>query len=117
MARVAVSTNFRLTEDNFDRFRRASKEQRERALDAVGQYAKGEARLRSPVDTGHLRENIEYKSDDKQAIIGTDVEYGVYVEKGTRKMDAQPYITPAVEENQHNINTLFERYLDDYGDG
>ena len=51
-----------------------------------------------PVDTGRLRGSI---TTDKRYIqkflvrIGTNVDYGIYVELGTKKMDARPYLFPA----------------------
>ena len=50
------------------------------------------------VDTGRLRGSI---TTDKRYIqkflvrIGTNVDYGIYVEFGTKKMDARPYLFPA----------------------
>lgn len=51
-----------------------------------------------PVDTGRLRGSI---TTDKRYIqkylvkVGTNVDYGIYVEFGTKKMDARPYLFPA----------------------
>jgi len=51
-----------------------------------------------PVDTGRLRGSI---TTDKRYIqkflvrIGTNVDYAIYVELGTKKMDARPYLLPA----------------------
>lgn len=51
-----------------------------------------------PVDTGRLRGSI---TTDKRYIqmflveVGTNVDYGPYVELGTKKMDARPYLFPA----------------------
>lgn len=50
------------------------------------------------VDTGWLRGSI---TTDKRYIqkflvmVGTNVDYGPYVEFGTKKMDARPYLFPA----------------------
>lgn len=52
-----------------------------------------------PVDTGKLQASIRTTRDAPlQAAIGPrDVEYCVYVEYGTYKMRAQPYMRPAAE--------------------
>lgn len=78
------------------------------ALLAVGEFIKGEAQLRCPVRTGNLKNSITYVVDEpgKRTIIGTPVEYSIYVEKGTSKMRAQPYLTPALEENKQRIEKL-----------
>lgn len=54
-----------------------------------------------PVDTGRLRSSItnELASDrgGLYADVGTNVEYGVYVELGTSRAAAQPFLRPAIE--------------------
>jgi HK97 gp10 family phage protein len=52
-----------------------------------------------PVDTGRLQASIQTTRDAPlQATIGPrGVEYCVYVEYGTYKMRAQPYMRPAAE--------------------
>lgn len=57
---------------------------------------------RCPVDTGRLRSSITWTiGQDEQgayATIGSDVEYAAYVELGTSRMRARPYLVPAVLE-------------------
>lgn len=49
-----------------------------------------------PVDTGNLRDHIFYEELENGIRIFTrDVIYDVFVEYGTRKMAAQPFMTPA----------------------
>lgn len=54
-----------------------------------------------PVDTGRLRSSIAQAlgSDGEglYGIVGTDVEYGPYIEFGTSRMRAQPYLRPALD--------------------
>lgn len=58
------------------------------------------AKQAAPVDTGRLRSSITHALDrDGQgvfAIIGTDVEYAIFQELGTRFMSAQPFLAPAL---------------------
>lgn len=53
-----------------------------------------------PVDTGRLRSSITHSlaTDERGllALIGTNVEYARYVEFGTRRMRAQPYLRPSL---------------------
>lgn len=51
----------------------------------VGEFVAGDAKLRCPVDLGNLRESIFYKVDENKlsVIIGTNVEYAIYIEFGT----------------------------------
>lgn len=70
-----------------------------RALERIGLQAEGYAKDLCPVDTGNLRNSITHTSDSKAAYIGTNVEYGKYVELGTVKMAAQPFLKPAAADH------------------
>lgn len=56
-----------------------------RGLEKCGLVAEGYAKKLCPVDTGNLRNSITHMVDEQEpaAIIGTDSEYGAYVELGT----------------------------------
>lgn len=56
-----------------------------RGLEKCGLVAEGYAKKLCPVDTGLLRNSITHVVDEQEsaAIIGTDSEYGAYVELGT----------------------------------
>ena len=57
-----------------------------------------EAQANCPVDTGFLRESgfIQAIGDDVQ--IGFEAPYASYVEFGTYRMAAQPFLRPALDE-------------------
>lgn len=54
-----------------------------------------------PVDTGRLRSSIgkrlEQRPDGPTGVIGSNVEYAVYVEFGTSRSPAQPFLRPALD--------------------
>ena len=51
-----------------------------------------------PVDTGALKNSIDTTMESEfTAIVAPHTEYAVFVEFGTHKMGAQPYMTPAAE--------------------
>lgn len=82
------------------------------ALDAVGVFVEGEAMERCPVDTGNLKGSINHAVvSENEVQIGTNVDYGVYVEMGTYKMAAQPFLRPACESNIGRINALFKEVI------
>lgn len=57
-----------------------------RGLEKCGLVAEGYAKKLCPVDTGLLRNSITHAlSGEPAVIIGTDSEYGAYVELGTGK--------------------------------
>lgn len=59
---------------------------------------RGHARDRAPVDTGFLKNSIQVTfPDDLTGVVFVAAEYGIYVELGTRRMAARPYLRPALE--------------------
>ena len=56
-----------------------------RALERIGLQAEGYAIDLVPVDTGDLKNSITHQvvEDEKAVYIGTNTEYGIYVEMGT----------------------------------
>jgi HK97 gp10 family phage protein len=58
------------------------------------------AKSLTPVDTGRLRSSITHELGREGrrfvARVGTNVEYAGYVEFGTRRMRAQPYLRAAI---------------------
>lgn len=58
------------------------------------------AKRTCPVDTGRLRSSITHslERDGKGLVgfVGSDVDYAIYVELGTRYSRAQPYLRPAL---------------------
>lgn len=86
----------------FDRFPEIAATMPERTSQVVRKAAfdiEGQAKNRAPVDTGALKNSIstEFEDGGLTGIIAPHVEYATYVEFGTRRMSAQPYMTPAAE--------------------
>jgi HK97 gp10 family phage protein len=65
-------------------------------LRRLAEAVKSDAKAGCPVDTGKLRESIDSEVEGDTARIGSNVPYAGYVEEGTRKMAAQPYLRPAL---------------------
>lgn len=62
-----------------------------------------------PVDTGRLQSSINVQSGGNTAVISADTEYAAFVEFGTSKMSAQPYLVPALLSNEQAIlSAIFE---------
>lgn len=66
----------------------------EQRVEVVNQLAK----IKCPVDTGNLMNSIFWRRTDWGWIVGTRVDYASFVEFGTRKMAAQPYLRPAAKQ-------------------
>ena len=70
---------------------------RDKIIRATALHVLGEARKRAPVRTGFMRDNSEVTNGDGYSNVEFHAEYAPYVELGTHKMAARPYLTPAVE--------------------
>ena len=67
---------------------------------ALGDIASG-AKNRAPVDTGALRNSVTTQTqgnrDYARGEVGPTVHYGGFVERGTSRTRAQPYLRPATD--------------------
>lgn len=107
-------------------------------LEAVGLEAEGDAKFLCAVDTGLLRNSITHgvsgelinhnytddageqsgsvsavmgTTDDKEVYIGTNVEYAPYVEYGTSRTQAQPFLRRAFEDNKEKYGRIIAKAL------
>jgi len=69
-------------------------------------YAEGSIR------TGNLYGSINYKVHKDYAEVGTPVEYAPYVEYGTRKMEAQPYMRPGMDVSRSDAIKILRGEID-----
>lgn len=69
----------------------------DQALQEAGLETEAEAKMRCPVDTGRLRASIQSHPGHLETTVSTNVEYAPYVEFGTSRMRAQPYLFPAFQ--------------------
>ena len=63
------------------------------------------------VRTGTLRNKLTHRKDRDSAYIGTNTEYAPYVELGTSRMKARPFIKPAVQNHISEYKAIIEKYL------
>lgn len=97
--------------NNSDEVRAALREKIPVVLEAIGLKAEGYAKRMAPVDTGRLRNSITHTVNEDVAVIGTNVEYAAYVEMGTSKTKAQPYLRPAVQNHQDEYIRMVKHFL------
>jgi HK97 gp10 family phage protein len=90
----------------------------------AGFLVEADAKRLCPVDTGRLRASLITRVNEAtfsarvgssvellespvaSGIVGTDVDYGIYVEMGTYKTTPRPFLTPALETNKQEILRL-----------
>ena len=97
--------------DNTDEVLKGLSDAVERALTRIGLSAEGYAKKECPVDTGNLRNSITHEvvQSEKAVYIGTNVEYAAYVELGTTRTKAKPYLKPAATEH----STVYKRIIEE----
>ena len=70
------------------------------------------AKQLAPVRTGHLRGSIYAKIQDWVAEIGAEATYALFVELGTRYMQARPYLYPAIQEHIPELERIILEALE-----
>lgn len=96
-------------EQAFDSLPLAVKNRVREVVKGIALAVQKDAKERCPVDTGRLRSSIHvlFRDDEMGAEVGTNVNYAGYVEFGTSRMRARPYMFPAAEEQQdHYTNQM-----------
>lgn len=83
------------------------------ALEEIGLLAEGYAAMKCPVDTGNLRASITHEVDagGNAVYIGTNVEYAPYVELGTARQKAQPFLRPAASGHGAEYSQVLKKAL------
>jgi HK97 gp10 family phage protein len=99
-------------------------------------YVSNQAKTLAPVDLGQLRNSVMYKTGTKQkggfnnssgeqaeleiqvepkkdeAFVGSNLDYATYQEFGTRTMNAQPFLRPAVQTlNLSDIAPIYRKEM------
>lgn len=81
----------------------------DRAVEDTARDIERVASQLAPVDTGALQTSIEVfgvmGSGERTIEAGQSLDYAAYVEYGTARQAAQPFMTPAAEQNR----TLFQQ--------
>ena len=85
----------------------ARKEAKQEALHAGSVLVQGGATLNAPVDTGNLRSSIDFEVGSEDADIFSPVIYAPFLEYGTSRQAAQPFLRSALHENKSNIIKIF----------
>ena len=107
---------YELVEDNIPSIEEEVEAAVGRALEMIGlqaeKHAKEALTQQGAVDTGRLRNSVTHQVISETAVaVGTNVEYAPYIEFGTYKMGARPYIKPAVENYLNEYKIIIENEL------
>lgn len=84
------------------------------ALEEIGLSAERFAKRACPVDTGRLRNSITHalNMDEEAVYIGTNVEYGPYVELGTHGREGVGFLRHAAEDHGSYYRNIMKKHLE-----
>ena len=124
--------DFKLT-SHLDEVLGAEEQAKRRALEIIGMNAEKYAKALCPVGTpestgwtdkdgvrhpnkgyrgGTLRNSISHQVVDSEEVhVGTNVEYAPFVELGTSKMAAKPYLGPSITDHIGEYESIVESEL------
>lgn len=81
-----------------------------RGVQLAGLKVEGDAKNVVPVDTGALKGSIttggSSSANSVTATVGSSLEYAPYVELGTSKNRAQPYLQPSLQRNKKTATKI-----------
>ena len=106
-------TNVHIEEDHTDELLAALGDSIEQILTRWGELAEGYAKMDCPVDTGNLRNSITYEVEmaEQAVYVGSDVEYAPYVELGTSRMAARPFLKPAIVNHEQEYKNIMDECI------
>lgn len=79
----------------------------EQIANDVVDIAKGNA----PVLSGALRDSVHVEKDGDNHAVVVGVDYGAFVELGTSKVAAQPYLGPAAAKVRRNLAKYYKKVV------
>ena len=108
------STLVEVQENNVEQVEAAMDKAIAKALVMIGQQAEGNAKSICPTRTGRLKNSITNAIDaEANAVyIGTNVEYGPYVELGTSRRKPHPYLKPAAADHADEYRAILKGCLE-----
>lgn len=90
----------------------AEEKAKSQALEMIGGMAESYAKKLCPADTGNLRNSITHQRyDENTEVVGSNVEYAPYVELGTVRMKARPYLRPAAERHGEEYKAIIKTIM------
>lgn len=106
-----AKSNVRIDTTNLKALQRDLEKDAQAILDKTTFDVEGEAKERVPVDTGFLKNSGSSVIGHLKNIVQFTAEYAVHVEFGTRKMQAQPFLLPALEHHRKAFNAAWKQLI------
>lgn len=94
--------------EKLKKIERAATNEIEQALVNSALFVERDAKINAPVDTGRMRSALNHNlenagTNNPYSEVISPVEYSKYVEFGTSKQSAQPFLYPALKQNKNKI--------------
>jgi len=105
--------------NNFDKIEKAITDNAEEILRSAAEIFLGAAKSKVSVESGDLKESLEIKklafeeNEIKIGVgpVGEDIFYWFFVEYGTSRMSAKPFLRPAFDENKSRVKAEIRKNL------
>lgn len=81
------------------------------AINEIGIDLSGKVSQKAPVDTGELRDSVGYEARSDEAVIGATAKHAPYIELGTSKAPAQPFLEVTVMDNIGTIEKIINKNM------
>lgn len=111
----AIEIDFSEVEANLERLVNSLPDKFAKGMQDACHLVEAKAVEKVPVDTGYLKNTITNKVTKEGSIVDgwvyATAEYAPFIELGTYKMPAKPFLYPALNENQSAIRQIFSEVL------
>lgn len=81
------------------------------SLEEIGIKAVAELKANAPVDQGILRRSYTYIAEEFSVIVGTDIDYSIYVEFKPSNQGGRPHFRRSLESLQSEFRNILNRKL------
>lgn len=98
-------------QDNTDIIIASIKRAVKEALKEMGIVSVAEIKSNAPVDTGNLRRSYEFVCEDFSVIIGTNVDYSVYVEFKASNQGGRPHFRNSLGSLKSQFESILQNKL------
>lgn len=97
--------------DNTNLFEDAIINAAKMALNEIGMVCVIEIQSNCPVDTGELRRSYTFISDEVECIVGSSLDYSIYVEFKPINLGGRPHFVDSIESLKNEFLNILKKHL------
>lgn len=105
---MAVSVGSVKIVDNSQKFLALAEQAKKKALTKVAMKWDQNVVSGVPVDTGYLRNSRGYEVGENEVTVGFEASYSGFVELGTSRQKAQPFLRPSIMDHIDEYKEIIE---------